>query len=205
MSSKGTLSDGGSCPHRDDTGASGFEVGLIVRLTNLHPSTTKATISSFVCRSVDRYIRKKTEKQGKKKSGVVIDQVLRSVKINYVDYEKGLGQAYIRQRSQEDSGLIAIALQKRKRKMRDGEDTKGEKVTKACGQDWVKGKVLTGEEEKIYWERLLSAKETKDKRKGIGGRKEGHLVTSDLRRGIKRARQDSEASNPWVGKHIKFD
>lgn len=197
-----TISRGG------ETSVPGFELGLIVRLTNLNPSTTKAIINSFVCRSVDRYLRKKAEKKKKRKGcgdDDVAGQDIKSVKINYVDYEKGLSQAYIRQSSKEDSQLIVDALQKRKRNMVDGEDTKGKRADETSEQDWVKGKILAGEEEKIYWEKLLAVKNTKGKGKGKRGRKDEQLATSNFPQGLKRSRKDSESSSSHVGKRIKFD
>lgn len=201
--SKTTASEGKPSREIDD---SGFEPGLIVHLKNLNPSTTKATINSFVCRSVDRYLRKKAKKQKKgkdDKDGNVTD--VQPVKINYVDYEKGLGEAYTRQSSRGDSELIVNALRKRKKNMRDGEDAKGTKAVKSDKEGcWVEGKVLSGEEERIYWQKLLSARNIKGKGKGKKILRDENLVTSDFILGTKRTRKCSEASIPQVSKRTKF-
>lgn len=188
--------------HTREADGSGFEPGLIVRLTKLDPSTTKATINSFVCNSVSRYLRKKAKEQGKGKDDMDDMTDVKSVKINYVDYEKGLSEAYTRQNSWEDSELIVNALGKRKRKMRDGEDTKGKKVAKSDGKGWVDGKVLTGEEERIYWQKLLLAKNMKGKGKGKKGSTHEKLTTQDFIPDTKRTRK---ASITQVSKRIKFN
>lgn len=181
---------------------SDFKPGLIIRLTKLDPSTTKATISAFVCHSVDRYLRKKAEKQKKESEDKdhVID--IKSIKINYVDYEKGLGEAYTRQSTREDSELIVDALRKRKKNMRDGEDTKGKKTAKSDEKGWVEGKVLAGEEERIYWQKLLLAKNIKGRGKGVKGLKDEKFATSNFSPDTKRTREESI---PQVGKRIKFN
>lgn len=189
----------------NELSASGFKSGLIVRLTNLNPSATKATIDSFVCRAVDRYLRKKMKKRKRNEDSDAAGQDVQSVKINYVDYERGLSQAYIRQSNQKDSELIVDALQKRKRNMRDGADTKGKKAVKADEQYWVKGKVLAGEEERIYWEKLLLAKNIKGKGRGKKIWENEQVVTHNFSLGIKRPRKGSEASDSRVGKRIKFN
>lgn len=187
-------------PRTRETDDSDFEPGLIVRLTNLDPSTTKATINSFVCRSVDRYLRKKAEKQKKRedKDDHVTD--VKSMKINYIDYEKGLGEAYVRQSSREDSELIVDALRKRKKKMRDGEDTKGKKSN---GNGWVEGKILADKEEWIYWQKLLLAK-NKGRGKGGKGLKHERLLTPNFAPDTKRTQEKSETSISQVSKRIKF-
>lgn len=184
-----------------ETDDSDFEPGLMVRLTKLDPSTTKATISAFVCYSVDQYLRKKAEKQKKGNEGKdnVID--IQSIKINYVDYEKGLGEAYTRQSTREDSELIVDALRKRKKNMRDGEDTKGKKTVKSDEKGWVEGKVLVGEEEQIYWQKLLLAKNIKGRGKGVKGLKGEKFVTSNFSPDTKRTRKESI---PQANKRIKF-
>lgn len=189
--------------HAREADGSGFEPGLIVRLTKLDPTTTKATINLFVCHSVGRYLRKKAGKQEKGKDGGGDMADVKSVKINYVDYEKGLSEAYTRQSSWEDSKLIVNALGKRKRNMRNGEDTKGKKVTKSDGKGWVDGKVLTGEEEWIYWQKLLLAKNMKGKGKGKKGSMDEKLATPDFIPDTKRTRKASITTQ--VSKRIKFN
>lgn len=188
-----------------ETDYSDFEPGLIVRLTNLDPSTTKATINSFVCRSVDRYLRKKAEKQKKPKEDKddnVTD--VKSMEINYVDYEKGLGEAYTRQSNREDSELIVDALRKRKKKMRYGEDTKGKNTTKSDENGWVEGKVLADEEERIYWQKLFLAK-NKGKGKRGKGLKYEKLLTPSFAPDTKRTQKESEANISQVSKRIRFN
>lgn len=191
--------------HAREADGSGFELGLIVRLTNLDPSTTKATINSFVCHSVGRYLRKKAKKQEKGKDDKDNMADVKSVKINYVDYEKGLSEAYTRQSSREDSELIVNALGKRKKNMRDGEDTKGKMAAKSDEKGWVDGKVLTGEEEWIYWQKLLLAKNMKGKGKGKKGLTDEKLATPRFTPDTKRTRTDSQASITQASKRIKFN
>ncbi|KAI5851249.1 hypothetical protein DFP73DRAFT_536505 [Morchella snyderi] len=182
---------------------SGFEKGLIVRLSNLHPSTTKIIIDSFITRSVDRYIRKKREKQEKSGNSLSSeDSAL--LHISYIDYEKGLDEAYLRLRNPDDSTLIIHALKKRKRSMRNGEDTKGKKWGKALSEEnWVSGKILSGEEERIYWEKVLWIKGKKGR--GKPERLEGKSAPQEFRAGSRRARMDSEASGPGAPKRLRFD
>ncbi|CAZ80561.1 unnamed protein product [Tuber melanosporum] len=139
-----------------------YESGLIVYLTNIHPLTTKETITSFITRQVDRY-------NGKKRSSTLKDRDGPPVNINYVDYSKGLTTAYLRLRKAQDSELVVSALKKRKRRMQDGNDKKGKKVTNDSGRDnWVKATNVEGNEERIYWEKVLAAKwkgKGKNKRK----------------------------------------
>lgn len=89
--------------------------------------------------------------------------------------------------------------------MRDGEDTKGKKVAKPDEKGWVGGKVLTGEEEWIYWQKLLSAKNMKGKGKGKKGLKDEKLATSGSAPDTKRTRKDSKGSILQVSKRIKFN
>ncbi|KAH8153540.1 uncharacterized protein LAJ45_02353 [Morchella importuna] len=174
---------------------SSFEKGLIVRLSNLHPSTTKIIIDSFITRSVDRYLRKKREKQEKSGNSLSSEDPTLP-RISYIDYEKGLDEAYLRLGNPGDSTLIVQALKKRKRSMRNGEDTKGKKGERALREEnWVLGKILSGEEERIYWEKVLWIKGKKGK---------GKFAPQEFRTGNKRARMDSE-SGPEAPKRPKFD
>ncbi|CUS13881.1 unnamed protein product [Tuber aestivum] len=138
--------------------AADYEFGLIVYLTNLHPLTTKETITSFITRQADRYNRKKSSSKAKGNL-VPKDEDGPPVNINYVDYQKGLTTAYLRLRKVQDSELVVSALKKRKRRMQDGNDKKGKKVTADSGKnDWVQATNVGGNEERIYWEKVLAAK-----------------------------------------------
>ncbi|PWW78404.1 hypothetical protein C7212DRAFT_357053 [Tuber magnatum] len=145
-----------------------YEPGLIVYLTNLHPQTSKETITSFITRQADRYNRKKSSSKAKG-NFVPKDEDGPPVNINYVDYQKGLTTAYLRLRKAQDSELVVSALRKRKRMMQDGSDKKGKKVGIDSGRnDWVKATNVEGNEERIYWEKVLAAKwggKGKNKRK----------------------------------------
>jgi hypothetical protein len=203
MNSDNTTSREEKAPKRIFSNESSFEKGLIIRLSNLHPSTTKIIINSFITRSVDRYLRKKREKQEKSGNSLSSEDPP-LLRISYIDYEKGLDEAYLRLGNPEDSTLIVRALKKRKRSMRSGEDTKGKKGEKALREEnWVSGKILSGEEERIYWEKVLWIKGKKGK--GKPERLEGKLAPQEFRTGNKRARMDSEASGPEAPKRLKFD
>ncbi|KAH0613963.1 uncharacterized protein H6S33_005849 [Morchella sextelata] len=203
MNSDNTTSREEKAPKRIFSNESSFEKGLIIRLSNLHPSTTKIIIDSFITRSVDRYLRKKREKQEKSGNSLSSEDPP-LLRISYIDYEKGLDEAYLRLGNPEDSTLIVRALKKRKRSMRSGEDTKGKKGEKALREEnWVSGKILSGEEERIYWGKVLWIKGKKGK--GKPERLEGKLAPQEFRTGNKRARMDSEASGPEAPKRLKFD
>ncbi|RPB01864.1 hypothetical protein L873DRAFT_610329 [Choiromyces venosus 120613-1] len=156
-----------------------YELGLIVYLTNLHPLATKETITSFITRQVDRYNRKKSSSKTKG-NFIPKNEDGPPVNINYVDYQKGLTTAYLRLRKAQDSELVVSALKKRKRRMQDGSDKKGKKVKNDSGRDdWVKATNVEGNEEKIYWEKVLVAKW---KGKGKNKRKSpSHPVTLTVR------------------------
>jgi len=127
-----------------------------VHVTNLHEKVNKPTISSFTMRSVDRYVRKRE----KKALGEAAEP--HKLQINYIDYAKGTCEAYLRQPTANDSELIVKALRKRRRVMRDGEDGKGKKASRQSKDEAVAGRLLEGEEEKLYWERIeKTMKETK--------------------------------------------
>lgn len=137
-----------------------YETGLIMNITGLHSEVRKPTISSFLCRSVDRHVRKNATKRSQPPPAT-------GFKINYIDYNKDVadGTAYVRLPSAEDADHLVRALKKRRRAMRDGSDGKGAKVQSKSGDTWVAGRVLEGDEEKHYWEKIRAGA---GKRKGKG-------------------------------------
>lgn len=160
-----------------------FEKGLIVHIERLHGEVNKPSISSFVTRSVDRYLRKKegrnAEKKKKEKESAEEkeenDEKEKDegahgnpkVQINYIDYKKGADRCYLRQSTAADSELIVAALKKRKRAMRDGNDGRGFKEK----ERFVVGRILEGEEEKLYWKKVHdTVSETAAAKKGRKGK-----------------------------------
>lgn len=145
---------------------SAFDTGLIIYLTNLHPSSNKEVITGFITRQVDRYLRKKNPPKSKENPATThLDRDDLPLSINYVDYQKGLTTGYVRLQRKYESELVVAALKKRQRRMRDGSDRKGKKaLTGKKEGDWVKATMVEGAEEEIYWERVFSAK-GKGKRK----------------------------------------
>ncbi|KAA8908648.1 hypothetical protein FN846DRAFT_906074 [Sphaerosporella brunnea] len=179
-----------------------FEPGLIVHIMNLHTGVNKPSISSFIMRSVDRYLRKR-EKRKAAKSGEDEGEALHKVQINYIDYKKGRDSCYIRQAAREDSELIIAALKKRQRAMTEGDDRKGRKVK----EGFVVGRLLEGEEETLYWQTVQSSENAKKgKKKGKGGGSGGIVppamptLTVNVRHGSKRPRLGSASlSSPPPG------
>jgi hypothetical protein len=179
-----------------------FEPGLIVYISNLHPEVNKPGISSFLMRCVDRYLRKqrKKEKEKEKEAEEKEEKAMHKVQINYIDYKKGADSCYIRQATRADSELIVTALKKRRRAMQKGDDRTGRKVK----EGFVVGRILEGEEEKVYW----STVQASDKAKKGGKKGKGKAVadaqkeppttpartTVDVREGRKRPRLSSSVS-----------
>lgn len=149
-----------------------YTPGLIVHIKNLDPGVNKPTISSFIDRAVDRYIRRE-EKKAAKSAGRLKeykverkDQPVKKKTMVYIDYKKGATEAWVRQTTKEDSELIIQALEKRRRKMRDAEDRKGQKVAKDAEEEYVMGELLGGREEAAYWDTIRHAKESRNMKKG---------------------------------------
>jgi hypothetical protein len=173
-----------------------FGPGLIVYITYLHPEINKPAISSFIMRSVDRYIRKRDKHSSSSSPSTPPSKV----QINYIDYKQGSSFCYLRQSTAEDSDLIIAALKKRKRVMRSGDDRKGRKAK----EGFVVGRLLEGAEEAEYW-RMVEATmvETEKKNKGRKGKgKEGKTSTIDVRSAGKRPRS-SGSSPEGAGKKKK--
>lgn len=186
-------------PREDDQKMNAdYELGLIVYLTNIHPLTTKETITSFITRQADRYNRKKSSSKIKDNPSAMYEDGP-PVNINYVDYQKGLTTAHLRLRKVQDSELVVSALKKRKRRMQDGNDKKGKKVVNDGGrEDWVKATNVKGDEERIYWEKVLAAKwkgKGKNKRKGPS-----QPITLDVRPSYEHEHTDAREPS----KKIKF-
>lgn len=147
-----------------------YTPGLIVHVANLHPATNKPTVTAFLARAADRYLRKCGEQP-------------RSLQINYVDYKKGADTAYLRFGSAADADLVVKALEKRRRAMKSAEDAKGS-VDKVA---YVKGRLLEGGEERIYWERVGEGR----------GKGKVHLAV-----GVKRRAEDEGEDDR--GKRLKY-
>ncbi len=168
-----------------------YQPGLIVHLANVHPLATKPILSSFIVRSIDRYRRKKASKA---KEGNSDDIANHPVKLHYIEHEKDSDEAYTRQGSEEDSQLIVKALKKRKRYMRDGNDGRGKKALKN-NTTWLVGRILEGQEECAYWERVNNGK-----RKATGR----STVSLDIRKRPKRERASTSSNyEEVVGKRSR--
>ena len=175
----------------------GFEPGLIVHVTNLHPDSNKPTISSFVMRSVDRYLRKRDKQSSSPASPPSKAQ------INYIDFKRGATSSYLRQSTRRDSDLIVTALKKRKRAMAGGDDRKGRKTK----EGYVAGRLLEGAEEAEYWRMVQATMGEAGQRKKEKRRKkeaEDRVSTVDVRGAGKRPRS-SGASPRGLGKRTKVD
>jgi len=185
-------------PREDDQKMkSDYELGLIVYLTNIHPLTSKETITHFITRQVDQYNRKKSSSKIKRNSTAMHEDGPPII-INYVDYQKGLTTAHLRLRKAQDSELVVSALEKRKRRMQDGNDKEGKKATKDSGrEDWVKATSVKGDEERIYWEGILAKRKGKGKNKRKGP---SQPITLDVRPPCEREHTDAGESS----KKIKF-
>ena len=190
-----------------------FESGLIVHIERLHAEVNKPSISSFVMRSVDRYLRKKEggsaekRKEKEEKEGRHNNP---KVQINYIDYKKGSDNCYLRQSAAADSELIVAALKKRKRAMRDGSDGKGFKEK----ERFVVGRILEGEEERHYWKKVQDTiRETAAARKGRKGNSKGQAAAEEagmanVRVGARNPGKRPRLSTGSVvmeGKRKKFD
>jgi hypothetical protein len=182
-----------------------FEPGLIMHISNLHPEVNKPGISSFIMRCVDRYLRKLRKKKKEEDEDEDEDEdekTKHKVQINYIDYKKGADSCYIRQATRADSELIVTALRKRRRAMQKGNDRAGRKVK----EGFVVGRILEGEEEKVYWSTVqASDKAKKGGKKGKGKAGGGGAeqteppvtparTTVDVRDGRKRPRLSSSMS-----------
>lgn len=178
----------------------GFEPGLIVHITNLHPDSNKPTISSFVMRSVDRYLRKRDKKSSPPSSPPPKAQ------INYIDFKRGATSSYLRQSTRRDSDLIVTALKKRKRAMADGDDRKGRKTK----EGYVAGRLLEGAEEAEYW-RMVQAtmgeagkkKKEKRRKKEAAEDRVSAVVDVDVRGAGKRPRSSGASPRGGLGKRTK--
>jgi hypothetical protein len=184
-----------------------FEPGLIVHIAHLHTGVNKPVISSFIMRSVDRYLRKREKKRAATSGDEEeLQQQLHKVQINYIDYKKDGDSCYLRQSTRTDSELIVAALKKRKRTMLDGNDRKGRKAK----EGFVVGRLLEGEEEMLYWRTVQASDAAKKGRKGKSGGGGGGgggasnkmdppitpaRTTVDVRHGGKRPRLSSGASS----------
>ena len=183
-----------------------FEPGLIVHVTNLHPDTNKPTISSFVMRSVDRYLRKRDKKRSSSSSPPASPSSSPSAKIakaqiNYIDFKRGATSSYLRQSTRQDSDLIVAALKKRKRAVAGGDDRKGRKTK----EGYVAGRLLEGAEEAEYWGMVQATMGEAGKKKKEKRRKkeaEDRVSTVDVRGAGKRPRS-SGASPRGLGKRTK--
>ncbi|TGZ80552.1 hypothetical protein EX30DRAFT_396266 [Ascodesmis nigricans] len=169
-----------------------YDPGLIVHLTNLHSGINKPTISSFIDRSVDRYLRRLSKSKSKSAESLNSNPPEKKKTMVYIDYAKGATEAWVRQTTREDSELIVKALEKRRRRMTDNEDRKGVKVKKEEGEVYVKGVVLQGEEEGRYWKKVREAMGRKGK-KGKGDANGGNMSSSrkEEEKRAKRPRQSS--------------
>ncbi|KAF8472629.1 hypothetical protein BDZ91DRAFT_715462 [Kalaharituber pfeilii] len=139
-----------------------YTPGLIVYLQNLHPESTKASIVSFLSRNVQIYLVKhlrNTANDGYRDNSQTTQQALT---FEYVDYKPrcGFETAHVRLKSSEDAELLIRALEKRRRRMKSGDDTKGKKC-RADHHKWVKGEILKGERERAYWAAISAAKRRK--------------------------------------------
>ncbi|KAF8540194.1 hypothetical protein BDD12DRAFT_834179 [Trichophaea hybrida] len=170
-----------------------FEPGLIVHITHLHPDVNKPGISSFIMRSVDRYIRKREKRSPSSSSAPPPAKI----KINYIDYKKDSSSCYLRQSTTEDSHLIIAALKKRKRVMQSGDDRKGRKTK----EGFVVGRLLEGLEEVEYWRKMEEM--GKEKKVKKGKEREGKVSTVDVRSAGKRPRGNSGSSPEGKGKKKK--
>ena len=114
----------------------------------MHPEATKSSIHSFLTRCVARYIDKLHSTDHN-----YIDQVFT---VDYIDYKPkcGFDTAHARVKTSENAQLLVKALEKRKRFMGKGDDYKGRK-SKADG-NFIMGEVISGERERIYWEKVLT-------------------------------------------------
>lgn len=202
------LHEQGETGHKEEKGKE-FEPGLILHIERLHNEVNKPSISSFVTRSVDRYLRKKERKSAKKKEVEAWEKEEThnnpKVQINYIDYKKGSDSCYLRQSTAADSELIVAALKARKRAMRDGSDGMGFKEK----ERFVVGRILEGEEEKLYWQKVhdtISETAAANKGRKEKGKEQAaaETVDVDLRHPGKRPRL-STGSVVVEGKRKKLD
>ncbi|KAF8453008.1 hypothetical protein BGX38DRAFT_443559 [Terfezia claveryi] len=139
--------------------------GIIIYLNNLHPDSTKPGIQSFLSRSFQRYTIKKLRKttSSTRKGGFNKAQTSQDFTIDYVDYKPkcGFTTAHVRVKTSEDAELLVRALNKRRRCMKSGDGQEGEKKCNVEDDRWVKGEVIRGEREKVYWDVVSNAKGNK--------------------------------------------
>ncbi|KAI9786435.1 MAG: hypothetical protein M1839_006895 [Geoglossum umbratile] len=139
--------------------------GLLVYLTNLHPSATKSSIAALISHHVDKHFRKLHPNQEGTVSG---DQLVRSPSIStpdttslgimYTDYIPGTTTATIRLASATDANNVITTLaadrvlhstKNGRRSRADGKDAGGEQGNA------IKAELVTGERERIYWEECV--------------------------------------------------
>ncbi|KAH0543196.1 hypothetical protein FGG08_002457 [Glutinoglossum americanum] len=211
-----------------------YPTGLLVYITNLHPSATKASIVALVGRNVDEHFRELCEVQGEKGTTSETPQALStlsnssptsettSLSIMYMDYTPGTTTATIRLSSAADADKVITTLAARRifhtakdscrYNVRDN-DTNGEQGNA------VKAELVTGMRERIYWEEQVwkGKRGKKAKKKNDWGIGQGGLVYDDddisVQGGIPEEGaklvfgKDPENPNfraKNTGKHIKF-
>ena len=97
-----------------------------------------------------------------RKAGSNTVQTSQDFTVDYIDYKPkcGFTTAHVRVKTSDDTELLVRALSKRRRCMESGDGREGGKKCKG-DERWVKGEVIRGEREKVYWEAVFNAKRNK--------------------------------------------
>ena len=145
----------------------------LVLLHNVHPATTKPTITAFVTHNVAAYYAHHPSRAPKKSD----ENTPQAVKVAHIEYTSNTSTAIMRASSAEDAHMMVTALRERPRAMRGGEDGRGKKPAAAGGlgePKLVEAEILRGERERVFWERVWEgkrrgAKKRRTRRDGGGG------------------------------------
>ncbi|EEB09384.1 F-box protein Pof8 [Schizosaccharomyces japonicus yFS275] len=117
-------------PHHENPSLdSNYPKGLLTRLCNLHPLTTKSNIQAFLVHLM---------KQAKQDN----------VCIQYIDYRKDEVEAIVRWKYADQASLCISELKRQKRKMSAADDVVGIRTA----SEFVDAELIAGSEEASYWQ-----------------------------------------------------